>query len=85
MGSRKRSFLTAAKPFTDTGKLFAGGAVGYLSTDFTDFVSGRVAAFRTYPDPCGIFRFLYSLPASLLVLQLPNVDETQPPPSFIAF
>ena len=73
--SRRRSFLTAAKPFTDTEKLFAGGAVGYLSTDFTDFVSGRVAAFRTYPDPGGIFRLLSSLPASLLVLQLPNVDE----------
>ena len=72
---RRRSFLTAAKPFTDSEKLSAGGAVGYLSTDFTDFLSGRVAAFRTYPDPGGIFRLLSSLPASLLVLQLPNVDE----------
>ena len=35
VGSRQRSVLTAAKPFTDTEQLFAGGAVGCLSTDFT--------------------------------------------------
>ena len=33
VGSRKRrTFLTGTKPFTDTEKSFAGGAVGYLST-----------------------------------------------------
>ena len=31
-GRKRRSFLTATKPFTDTEKLFAGGATGYLST-----------------------------------------------------
>ena len=27
---QEEGFLTAAKPFTDTEKLFAGGAIGYL-------------------------------------------------------
>ena len=37
ISSRKRSFLTADKPFTDTKKLFAGGSIGYLSTEKSGF------------------------------------------------
>ena len=37
VGCWKRSSLTATKPFTDTEKLFAGGAIGYLSTEKSRF------------------------------------------------
>ena len=53
ISSRKRSFLTAAKPFTDTEKLFAGGATGYLSTEtsgfgFTDNGNNKAFCSRVY-------------------------------------